>query len=153
MELQHLRGFREVARELSFTQAARNLYCAQSTLTGHIKLLEASLGAELFRRRGRLPLELTDAGRVLLPRAEEILRLLPLARCEVAAVSRPPTRRLAAVDGPGIGRSSAVGAPGAPPGAPGAPDAGRSAAVGGPAVRPLAVRPIETRSIDTRSGP
>ncbi|MFD9790932.1 LysR family transcriptional regulator [Streptomyces sp. NPDC059070] len=83
MEIQHLRVFREVARELSFTQAARNLHCAQSTVTGQIKSLEHSLGAVLFHRRGRLPIELTPAGALLRPRAEEILHAVDSAVHEV----------------------------------------------------------------------
>ncbi|MBD0741866.1 LysR family transcriptional regulator [Streptomyces sp. CBMA152] len=83
MEIQHLRVFREVAQELSFTQAARNLYCAQSTVTGQIKSLEQALGAELFHRRGRLPIELTEAGARLQPRAEQILHAVESAVREV----------------------------------------------------------------------
>ncbi|MEV6955986.1 LysR family transcriptional regulator [Streptomyces sp. NPDC051183] len=92
MELQHLRAFREVARELSFTQAAKNLHCAQSTVTGQIKLLEQALGVELFHRRGRLPVELTAAGALLQPRAEQILCAVETAVSEVRS-SRPPTRQ------------------------------------------------------------
>jgi HAD superfamily hydrolase (TIGR01490 family) len=74
MEIQHLRAFCEVARELSFTRAARNLHCAQSTVTGQIKRLETDLGTVLFQRRGRCPIELTAAGELLQWRAELILR-------------------------------------------------------------------------------
>ncbi|MFI7386443.1 LysR family transcriptional regulator [Streptomyces sp. NPDC049813] len=74
MELHQLRAFREVARARSFTKAAGNLYCAQSTLTGQIRGLERALGTELFRRRGRLPVELTPAGAALLARTDRILQ-------------------------------------------------------------------------------
>lgn len=83
MELTHLRAFREVARELSFTQAARNLHCAQSTVTGQIKSLEASLGTMLFTRRGRCPIELTETGALLQPRAEQILQVIETTNREI----------------------------------------------------------------------
>ncbi|MFF3210048.1 LysR family transcriptional regulator [Streptomyces sp. NPDC002886] len=91
MELQHLRAFREVARELSFTQAAKNLHCAQSTVTGQIKILEQDLGVELFHRRGRLPVELTEAGALLQPRAEQILCAVETTVREVRS-SRAPSQ-------------------------------------------------------------
>ncbi|MEU2626325.1 LysR family transcriptional regulator [Kitasatospora sp. NPDC007106] len=86
MELQHLRAFREVARASSFTLAARNLHCAQSTVTGQIKSLERALGVVLFHRRGRCPIELTEAGELLLTRTEEILRSVELTSQEVRRV-------------------------------------------------------------------
>ncbi|WP_051872433.1 LysR family transcriptional regulator [Streptomyces sclerotialus] len=89
MEFQQLRVFREVARELSFTQAAKNLHCAQSTVTGQIKSLERSLGATLFHRRGRLPIELTDAGVLLRAHAERILVSVDSAAHEVRASTVP----------------------------------------------------------------
>ncbi|MGW7276376.1 LysR family transcriptional regulator [Streptomyces sp. NPDC054864] len=89
MELQQLRVFREVARELSFTQAAKNLHCAQSTVTGQIKSLEASLGATLFLRRGRCPIELTAAGVVLQARAEQILQVADTTGREVREAAAP----------------------------------------------------------------
>ncbi|MEU7278986.1 LysR family transcriptional regulator [Streptomyces sp. NPDC045431] len=83
MEIHHLRVFREVAREASFTRAARNLHCAQSTVTEQIKSLEASLGVELFHRRGRRSTQLTDMGHLLLPLAEEILDAVEAAGREI----------------------------------------------------------------------
>lgn len=90
MELQQLRVFREVARELSFTRAARNLHCAQSTVTGQIKSLESSLGTVLFLRRGRCPIELTAAGAVLQGRVDHILQAVDTTGREVrGAAGRP----------------------------------------------------------------
>lgn len=73
MDIHHLRAFREVAREASFTRAAQNLHCAQSTVTQQIKSLEAHLGAELFHRHGRRATRLTDAGALLMPIAQHLL--------------------------------------------------------------------------------
>ncbi|GHD65919.1 LysR family transcriptional regulator [Jeongeupia chitinilytica] len=57
----------------SFSAAARRLGRAQSAVSSAIALLEASLGVTLFDRSARTPV-LTDAGRVLLDEARELLR-------------------------------------------------------------------------------
>ncbi|AYF86105.1 LysR family transcriptional regulator [Pseudomonas sp. JS3066] len=56
----------------SFSAAARKLGKSQSTVSEAIARLEIDLGLELFDRSSRQP-QLTDAGRVLLDRVEEIL--------------------------------------------------------------------------------
>lgn len=73
MELHHLRYFEAVARLGHVTQAARELHIAQPSLSKQIQVLEAELGVALFDRIGRR-IELTDAGRLLLPYARRILR-------------------------------------------------------------------------------
>ncbi|MFE0653431.1 LysR family transcriptional regulator [Streptomyces sp. NPDC059534] len=84
MELQHLRAFREVARELSFTRAAHNLHYSQPAVTAQIKGLEEDMGASLFQRRGNRSVELTPAGARLRPLAEQILDLVETAQDEIA---------------------------------------------------------------------
>lgn len=91
MQFQQLRAFREVAAELSFTRAARNLHYAQSTVTTQVRNLEEAVGTELFDR-SRRRLALTEAGERLLPHAERIIELAELARREVAE-AHPPARR------------------------------------------------------------
>ena len=88
MELRHLRTFREVARGLSFTRAARELGYVQSAVTSHVKALEADLGVRLFDRLGRR-VALTDAGRGLLGYAERMLDLAEEARASVAGGGEP----------------------------------------------------------------
>ncbi|WP_344600075.1 LysR family transcriptional regulator [Streptomyces glaucus] len=94
MEIHHLRAFQEVARVLSFTQAARNLYCAQSTVTGQIKSLEKGLGVQLFHRKGRCPIELTEAGVLLQQRAALILEAVDSADRDVRRAALPRPRSL-----------------------------------------------------------
>ncbi|RAG81556.1 LysR family transcriptional regulator [Streptacidiphilus pinicola] len=94
MELHHLRTFCEVAREQSFTRAARNLYCAQSTVTAQIQCLEKVLGVPLFVRRGRCPIELTAAGEVLRIRAEQILAVVDETDREIHAIREGAFPRL-----------------------------------------------------------
>jgi hypothetical protein len=50
LDLQHLRTFVVMVATRSFTRAAKELDCSQSTVTLHIKLLERELGALLFER-------------------------------------------------------------------------------------------------------
>ena len=73
LNLHHLRLFRAVARDSTLTGAARALNLSQSALSTQIKALEASLGHDLFERRGR-GLVLTEAGRIALDHAEAIFR-------------------------------------------------------------------------------
>ena len=73
MNLHHLRLFRAVAADGTLTGAARRLNLSQSALSTQIKALEASLGHDLFERRGR-SLVLTEAGRIALDHADAIFR-------------------------------------------------------------------------------
>lgn len=74
MNLKHLRYFWTVARMGSVARAAERLHLTPQTVSGQIKLLEDALGVALFRPAGR-GLELTEAGRVALSYADEILDL------------------------------------------------------------------------------
>ena len=65
MELHHLRTFREVVRERSFTAAARKLYLTQPAVSQQIKALETEIGERLLERTGR-DVRPTDAGALLL---------------------------------------------------------------------------------------
>ncbi|MES2540956.1 MAG: LysR family transcriptional regulator [Pseudomonadota bacterium] len=73
LNLHHLRLFRAVASDGTLTAAARSLNLSQSALSSQIKTLEASLGQDLFERRGR-GLVLTEAGRIALDHADAIFR-------------------------------------------------------------------------------
>ena len=53
MELHHLRTFREVVRERSFTAAAKNLLLTQPAVSQQVKALETELGERLLHRDGR----------------------------------------------------------------------------------------------------
>jgi LysR family transcriptional activator of nhaA len=73
LNLHHLRLFRAIASDGTLTGAARGLNLSQSALSTQLRALEASLGQDLFERRGR-GLILTEAGRIALDHAEAIFR-------------------------------------------------------------------------------
>jgi DNA-binding transcriptional LysR family regulator len=72
VELRQLRMFVAVADEGSFTLAADRLHVVQSAVSAGVRTLERELGATLFERTTR-QVQLSDAGRVLLPQARRIL--------------------------------------------------------------------------------
>lgn len=72
-DLTLLRAFVEVAHCAGFGRAAEQLHLDPSTVSRQVAQLERRLGIKLFERTTR-QVWVTDAGRALLPRAEEVLR-------------------------------------------------------------------------------
>jgi len=70
--------FVAVADEGSFTLAADRLHVVQSAVSAGVRTLERELGAKLFDRTTR-QVQLSDAGRVLLPEARRLLAAEVLA--------------------------------------------------------------------------
>jgi len=85
VELRQLEYFLAIAEDLHFTKAARRMHVAQSGLSASIRALEVELGAPLFLRTTR-QVELTQAGRALLPEARRALASISSAKDAVAAV-------------------------------------------------------------------
>lgn len=74
MNLQQFRILQEAVRSgYNFTEAAAALNTSQSGVSKHIKDLELELGVELFERRGKRMLGLTEAGRSVISYVERIL--------------------------------------------------------------------------------
>ena len=84
LDVTRLRVLVAVARYGSVTAAAQALNYAQPSVSHHIARLEAETGARLLQRAGR-GVRLTDAGRLLAERAEEIIGRLDAAENELAA--------------------------------------------------------------------
>src|SRR5690349_13084491 len=66
--------FRTIARHLSYTRAAEELYLSQPAVSQQIRTLEQFLGVRLFGRNGR-SIMLTAEGQELLEQTERLLAL------------------------------------------------------------------------------
>ncbi len=84
MELRVLRYFLAVAQEENITKAAALLHVTQPTLSRQLMQLEEELGTKLFLRR-QYRVTLTDAGRLLQRRAQEIVELADKTRQELGS--------------------------------------------------------------------
>lgn len=74
MNFQQLKIIREAAkRDFNLTEVANMLYTSQSGVSRHIRELEDELGIEIFIRRGKRLLGMTEPGKALLVIAERIL--------------------------------------------------------------------------------
>lgn len=74
MELRELKYFLAVAQTGSISAAADSLYITQPSLSRQMKNLETEAGGELFERGSRR-ITLTERGKLLKKRAEEMLEL------------------------------------------------------------------------------
>lgn len=93
VSLPALRCFVAVAEELHFTRAAERLHLAQPAVSKAIRRLEGTLGTPLFAR-SRHRVELTDAGRSLLPVATRMLTDFDGWTRDLRAVTAETTRIL-----------------------------------------------------------
>lgn len=74
MNFQQLKIIRESARcNYNLTEVANTLFTSQSGVSRHIRELEEELGIEIFIRRGKRLLGMTEPGKELLVVAERIL--------------------------------------------------------------------------------
>lgn len=74
MELRELKYFSAVAKEESISKAAQTLFVTQPNLSRQMQNLEKEVGQRLFIRGSR-KITLTEAGKLLCKRADEILQL------------------------------------------------------------------------------
>ncbi|WP_397448717.1 transcriptional activator NhaR [Pseudomonas sp. NA-150] len=74
LNYRQLHYFWVVAKTGSIVRASEQLNLTAQTISGQITLLEHTYGMDLFRRVGR-QLELTEAGRLALPYAEQMFQL------------------------------------------------------------------------------
>ncbi|MCR5439890.1 MAG: LysR family transcriptional regulator [Selenomonas sp.] len=83
MDLKQLNYFLTVVTEQQITAAAKKLHMAQPPLSQQMKLLEEELGTQLFKR-GPHRIALTDAGRLLARRAQQMLDMADSTTREIA---------------------------------------------------------------------
>ncbi|MCE9665067.1 LysR family transcriptional regulator [Halomonas sp. M5N1S17] len=79
MDTQSLQAFLAVADSGSFSRAGEQLHLTQPAVSKRIATLEDQIDARLFDRIGRR-VTLTEAGRILLPRARQILVMVDDSR-------------------------------------------------------------------------
>ncbi|HEY5517056.1 MAG TPA: selenium metabolism-associated LysR family transcriptional regulator [Coriobacteriia bacterium] len=86
MNINQVRAFIAVVDHGSFSEAARATGLSQPAVTMQIQGLESDLGATLLERRYR-KVEMTEAGRALLPFARRVMTELDEARSEIERLS------------------------------------------------------------------
>lgn len=88
-----LRTLREFADRGSVSAAARALHCTPSAVSQQLRALQAEVGLTLTEPAGR-GLRLTDAGRALVARADEVLAALDRAESELDTYRSVPRGRV-----------------------------------------------------------
>jgi len=76
LNLQQLEFFQKVAKTGSLSQASKELFISQTTISQSIKRLEDGLGIPLFTHHPGKPLELNEAGRKFLAHVETVFKTL-----------------------------------------------------------------------------
>ncbi|RIA56873.1 LysR family transcriptional regulator [Dichotomicrobium thermohalophilum] len=97
VEPELLKAFLAVAELGGFSAAAKQLNVTQSTVSLQIKRLEERVGSSLFHRTSRT-VTLTEAGAILVPYAERILRLNGEAQDALACSSHVQEVRVGMTD-------------------------------------------------------
>ena len=87
MNIQQLRLVHETVRQqFNLTQASAELNTSQSGASKHIRDLEAELGIDVFQRKGKRLLGLTDEGQMLIDLVER-------RECTIRSVNWPEPER------------------------------------------------------------
>lgn len=89
-----LKVFWSVAKHLSFTKAAKELFISQPAISKHIRELELEKGLQFFYRKGNT-ISLTQAGKRLYAYAEELFSLYYSLDRELNELKNPEYKRFA----------------------------------------------------------
>lgn len=93
MEIRQLEYFRKIALTGSINEAARQLNMSQPPLSYQLKLLEEELDVVLFER-SRQGVTMTEAGKLLYQRSEELLQFADSTKLEVSKIGKRQVLRL-----------------------------------------------------------
>ena len=93
MDISQLKYFIALAQTRSFSEAARRCGISQPSMSHGISALEKQLGAQLFLR-SRKNVSITDAGKVLLPSATQIVELAEKAELRIRQIETGQTGNL-----------------------------------------------------------
>ena len=86
MEVRQLKIFAKAAETLNFSEASKQLYITQSTLTQTIKQLEEELGVKLFDRNSH-EVYLTEAGSELLAHVDSVINEIEECKARILDLS------------------------------------------------------------------
>jgi len=92
-DINHLKAFVVLAEELHFRRAAERLHITQPPLSQKLRQLEDVLGVQLLKRTTR-SVELTDAGKVFLEGARDVLKRLEAINLQARLASTGHAGRL-----------------------------------------------------------
>lgn len=93
MKIESIEAFVTIAKLRSFTQAADECFCTQATMSQRLKNLENHFKVQLFDRVGR-NIELTEAGRRILPYCQTALSAMSQSKVELEAINGLSTGNL-----------------------------------------------------------
>lgn len=85
----YLHTFLAVCEYANFTDAAKQLFVPQPTVSNRIRALEEELGYDLFVRgkTGRRSVELTSAGKAFYPYAQQLIETFNMAKSELKSIA------------------------------------------------------------------
>ena len=89
MEIRQLKYFLELAETLNFSEASRELFITQSTLSQQILNLERELDQQLFIRNSH-EVVLTEAGHLLVSMAHESIHAVDNCLQQMQELKHPP---------------------------------------------------------------
>lgn len=87
MDIQKIETFIQLAKYLNYSKAAEKAYTTQGNISKHILALEKELNVNLFNRSKR-QVTLTEAGRQLLPYAQQIVQQAHLMQETAAQINQ-----------------------------------------------------------------
>src|SRR5260370_17231778 len=91
MDVERLRLLRELADRGTVNAAADAMSLTPSAVSQQLKILQREAGVPLLEPDGRR-LRLTDAGRILVTRTDEVLAALDRAQADMDSYRTTPTR-------------------------------------------------------------
>ncbi|WP_080874455.1 LysR family transcriptional regulator [Oceanobacillus timonensis] len=87
MDIRQLRYFIAIVEERKISAAAKRLHISQPPLSQQLKAMEEELGSTLVERSGKF-LEMTEAGKALYTKAQQITQLMEETKTEVKEVGK-----------------------------------------------------------------
>ncbi|WP_298788644.1 selenium metabolism-associated LysR family transcriptional regulator [uncultured Marinococcus sp.] len=104
MNFEYIKTFYTLANCRNFSETAKALYLSQPSVTSQIKSLEQYLGTKLFTRTHH-SVELTLAGEILYPYAEDIINMSTKAENEIGKLAKKLQGKLLIASSLTIGES------------------------------------------------